>query len=51
MGEPEWMEQNFFQALSARRLKDMCIQHFHNFRTDDVNKCVIANTYMCTIYI
>ena len=32
-----------FKLSVARRLKDMYIQHFHNFRTDDVNhnKCVI----------
>ena len=30
----------------------MYIQHFHNFRTDDVNhnKCVIANTCVRSIY-
>ena len=30
----------------------MYIQHFHNFRTDDVtnNKCVIVNTCVRSIY-
>ena len=30
----------------------MYIQHFHNFRTDDINhnKCVIANTCVQSIY-
>ena len=36
MGEPKWIEQNFFQAVE-RRLKDMYIQHFHNFRLNIIN--------------
>ena len=45
-------EKTSFKLSVARRLKDMYIQHFHNFRTDDVNhnKCVIANTCVQSTY-
>ena len=38
--------------MDGIKLKDMYIQHFHNFRTDDINhnKCVIANTCVRSIY-
>ena len=49
---PNGWEKTFFKLAIARRLKDMYIQHFHNFRTDDINhnKCVITNTCVQSIY-
>ena len=46
----EWNKTSFKLSM-ARRLKDMYIQRFHNFRTDDINhnKCVITNTCVRSI--
>ena len=49
---PNGWNKTYFKLSIARRLKDMYIQNFHNFRTDNVNhnKCVIANACVRSIY-
>ena len=49
---PKGWKKTSFKLAIARRLKDMYTQHFHNFRTDDINlnKCVITNTCVQSIY-